>query len=484
MEKEIPLKNPYFSLQANISGLKPETYYGSRQTLRQVMEIISAPSTNAVELVSLPGMGRSTLLRYLIKPNGALSEYAQWLQNPYNEEPQRIFPVLVNMRYLPTELSPFAYIYQRFREEYPIYIERSESTLEDEIPELESSERVSKNGEAIRLLERDLTELSRSPIRTVFLLDDYDIVFSGMTVEETNLLRPLRDLSSFVFCTEKPLNEVNPEAAGTPFFQTMTILHLKGLEKDEAMRLLREPAVQAGCPFPAEDLDFLLEQTGTHTYLLILAGRNLWEMRKQLGLLENSSTPLTPPQQKVLSVRLLTEFERSFKVYLKNISPAETRALAALIAEQHTPVLETRHLVGLSALEQKGLVRYEMQGGYRIFSALFVEALRSTISPPEEAPAEAQPKARSRLKLSGFETNLYEYLKQQPERISSFEELWQEVWHKELPEDAEQIRRPIQVTMSRLRKKLLESTGEDIISIRDKGYRLSLPAAAGSNSQE
>jgi DNA-binding response OmpR family regulator len=77
--------------------------------------------------------------------------------------------------------------------------------------------------------------------------------------------------------------------------------------------------------------------------------------------------------------------------------------------------------------------------------------------------------------LSSLETALFEYLGKHKDRICSFDELAREVWKIKSTEsnnDMELLRRRIQVTISRLRKKLQESFESDIVSIRDQGYRL------------
>ncbi len=122
--------------------------------------------------------------------------------------------------------------------------------------------------------------------------------------------------------------------------------------------------------------------------------------------------------------------------------------------------------MALASLEAKGLVKYEQgqgeqPGKYEPFSPLyasFIGNLPAAASPPEP-------------NLSGIEAALYTYLRAHQDRICTFAELWREVWKRpEGEESADQMRRRMQVTVSRLRKKL-PAIGEDINSVRDQGYR-------------
>src|SRR5690242_5498642 len=75
------LVNPYFRLAITFD---PKTFYGSFELVRFVLETISEPQTIApIQLLGFPGMGKSTLLRYIAHPEGALHEHRDWLNAPY-----------------------------------------------------------------------------------------------------------------------------------------------------------------------------------------------------------------------------------------------------------------------------------------------------------------------------------------------------------------------------------------------------------------
>jgi hypothetical protein len=453
------MDNPYFRLPF---ALYEEHFYGSMYQVRQALEAITSPYPAPLEFVGLPGMGKSVLLRYLADPQGALLRQNRWLQKPYDREPHLLFPIRVEFRLLPSQLHAFQFLYRRFQEEYPGYRTRTANAFENPLPEMERQPFPDEAETAVDCMEHDLRRLSALRVRPVLLLDDFDLVFGSLTFDQASRLRPWRDRVSFILCTEKSLDRIKSEAAGSPFFATIPIVHIDGLSPEEAQHLISQPARDAGRPFPDEDIRLALQLAGRHTYLLILAGRKLWNLRMQTGLLDQPHLPLPEAQRSSLAARLMADYQRLFDLYLNRLEPGEVRALAHLLP----PRSENPHsedLQHLESLVQLGLAELDPHLGYRIFSRLFEEYLQQKKLEPDETTA---------LKLSDLEQRLYQYLRNDPDRISAFDELWQSVWEQPFEkEKADSIKRTIQVTVSRLRKKLL-ATGEDILSLRDQGYRL------------
>jgi len=402
------------------------------------------------------------LLRYLADPQGALAHQGHWLQKPFDREPYRLFPILIEFRLLPSQMHAFQYMYRRFQDEYPAFRHRTQGTFEEALPDLERHPIPDEAEAAVDRMEQDLRQVCACRVRPVLLLDDFDQVFETLTYDQASRLRPWRDRVSFLLCTEKSLDRIKSEAAGSPFFATIPIVHIDGLTSEEARQLVSEPAAKAGHPFPEEDIRLLLRLAGRHTYLLILAGRKLWNLRMQLCLLDHPQQPLPAAQHNALAARLLADYQRLFDLYLKHLEEGEVQALARLSSQPGAPA-RPADLQHLESLVQLGLVELDGEKGYHIFSSLFEEYLQGKSLESEE---------RASLRLSELERRLYQYLRDDPDRISTFEELWQRVWEQEFDRAKEdQIKRTIQVTISRLRKKLA-AANEDILSLRDQGYRL------------
>ncbi|MDQ2806951.1 MAG: helix-turn-helix domain-containing protein [Chloroflexota bacterium] len=452
-------QNPYFWMPGTFNLRQ---FYGAPKWVRLILEQITFTPPHDLELIGLPGMAKTTLLRYIADPQGALHDYPDWLQAPYDQQADRLFMALVQFRLAPADTHPFIYLYHRFYEEYALYCDRQlkhDPALRRVYPLLPSPDKQTATT-AVDTMQLAIERLVADDIRPVLLLDDFDLAFARLDLEQTTRLRPWRDRVAFVLVTERPLHEVNAKAAGSPFFQTMPVQTITGLPPAEARRMLAEPAQNAGCPFPDADVDTILPYTGGHPYLLILAGRALWETRARLTLL-GSVQPLSAQQQQMLRGRLQDNFGRTFQFYRDGLSPAELQALRLLINEGTGTDYAT-----LAALEAKGLVQYEAADNYVPFSPLFAEFV---------AGASASPVAPADLPLTGIEGQFYDYLYHNADRVCLFDELAREVWHAADPNDAD-IRRRMQVTVSRLRKKLKTTTGDDISSVRDQGYRL-LPRA-------
>jgi DNA-binding winged helix-turn-helix (wHTH) protein len=469
------LENPYLQLSMVFD---PDTFYGSSKLVSFLLGTVSESRPIApIELLALPGMGKSTLLRFLAHPRGALAleKYRYHLKTPFQEEPQRLFPVLVEFRLLPLDEHPFLYLYEHFQRAYPAYRLRAQEALGRELPKLTQRSTSGSPADAIDLLKNDIRKLAEQGIRPILLLDDFDIAFTfkNVTRDLTTRLRPLRDFVGFIMAMERPLHVVNREAAGSPFFQNTPLLRLGGLTDDEARQLIEKPARDAGKPFPPDAVKFILQHTDGHPYLIILGGRALWNTRKLLGLLDGEDIPLSEEQQAVLYGHLEEEFARPFQLYWEKLEPNERDTLRVLSQKGDHKFLGKGHYKVLPALLELGLVKYTTktnpQGSYELFSPLFGDFLATVAELPQANPVRQE---NLDLSLTGFEAQLYEYLRRHAGRVSTYEELWRDVWDQPIVDlDNDQMRRRMQVTVSRLRPKL-QLTGEDIISIRDHGYRL------------
>jgi hypothetical protein len=461
------LEDPYSQLPV---AFDPKQFYGSQELVGKIVQAIKHLSPSAIELLGLPGMGKSTLLRYLAHPQGALTPNSKWLGQDCRES---FFPLLVECRRLPSEPHPFVSLLQQFRDQYEQYrsSRRQEGTEQDKVPTLpEPHSQTSSTTalSAVASLEEHIRHLRAAGVRPVFLLDDFHLPFARLSLEETTRLRPWRDEVAVVMVVERALYLVNPEAAGSSYFQTAPLLRLGGLSQQEARHLLQDPAAGAQCPFPAEDIEYVITQTGTHPYLLIRAGTTLWNIRQQFGLLQKPAIPLADSQQAILHGHLQVHFNRAFELYWHHLEAEERAALRALVLAQPSTYTSPQYKA-LAALEHLGLVTLNPQKShYEFFSPPFGDFVASKIGTTRAAPE---------LDLTGYEATLYHYLRRNADRVCTFEELSQAVWQRSLEGTAEEKeqRRRLQIIVSRLRQKLNRQSGADIQSIRDQGYQF-IPA--------
>ena len=459
--------NPYFQLP---NAIDPDNFYGSIGMVHQLLQRISASNPRAVELLGMPGMGKTNLLRYLRHPDGALKRNTQSLQSPFRENPHRLFLVLVEYRLMPPETHPFQYLYERLCMEYEEYQGLFEAERGSKLPSLEKEDFSDREyGEVGVLAASRITEgikrlaTCEQRIRPVFLLDDFDLAVRKEVIskEGVDKARPWRQYVSLVLAVEKRIVEVNAEVAASAFFQVIPLVRLGGLTEDEARELLTEPVEGF---FPREDVNLVMRLAGGHPHLLILAGSALWSVREHLNLLHVPQQPLSDEETPVLQGRLQQDFSRVFDLYWDR---QEQQQKEALIASTTSSILAKQHKAVLASLMELDLVAFSpADKAFHPFSPLFAEYVAQKREPSVFTAS---------LDLTQLESDLFEYLSQRPNEIITFEELWKRVWNQEVGEDETQIRRPIQVTVSRLRKKL-ELTGNDIVSIRDQGYRFVMPA--------
>ena len=451
--------NPFVQLP---QGFDPSRYYGSRAWVEQTLENASANPPRSIELIGLPGMGKSTLLQYLADPNGALAQEHSALQHPFRNHPSSMLMVLVEFRLLPTETHPFIYLHDKFFNAYRDYRERSNAQFRKSLPDLIPSKQPGTPVSATTVIEEALTLLKEKGIRIIFLLDDFHLAFGKLTQAETSRLRPWREMVPFIISTERRLNEVNSEAAGSPFFQMLRIVPFGGLTLAEAKRLIRDPSARAGWAFNSDDINFTVEQAGTHPHLLIVAGAVLWEFRENLRIAKGKKISVSKEHPQIILGHFKERFAATFQMYQEHLAESEWRALTAALDGQ----LSAQDYSALAYLERLGLVEFAPEAStYTPFSPLFSEFLKEkTVSTSSENGAE----------FVGVEGNLFHYLSHNTDRVCSFDEISTSVWGEIPPDERGQdiLQRRVQVAVSRLRKKLQQAQSGDIISVRGKGYRL------------
>jgi hypothetical protein len=453
------LDNPFYQLPLR-SGA--ERYYGSRAWAELILQGASGTPPRSFDLLGLPGMGKSSLLRYIAASKGALEKEKKALQHPFDEKPSKIFPVLTEFRLLPTDVHPFVYLAERYFDEYKGYRERH-GGAKSPLPDLKWPGDNRTPETAAVSVEDALMSLGERGVRAILLLDDFHLAFERLSLAETTRLRPWRENAAFVLSTERPLNKVNANAAGSPFFQTLSLVPFGGLTVKEARRILDEPAAQAGWPFHPKDIDFTLEHAGAHPRLLITAGGALWEVREGLGVTRDRNVAVSKDHASVLIGHYKERFTPTFEMYLEHLEEKEQEALKAMVAGDastaHQPALAYLMKLGLAILTPAG------GGGYRPFSPLFGEFIEAAgWDRPEERIVDG----------SGVEAKLLEYMTLRRGAVCTFEELSRNVWGEGggSGQDRAAMQRRIQVAVSRLRKRLQESSVGDVRSVRGQGYKL------------
>lgn len=464
--------------------------------LRPVLEKISARLPDSVDVVGLPFSGKTFLLRYLASPNGATLDHSLWLRPPYNREPWRLIMVPVDFKHLHPDIHPLVYLYARFASVCQALLQtltpeaQSLVAPQDEAPQeliaqlrlapdwLRDELRTSADtlsqttlAQAIDQTWRMICALGKMALRPVFLMDDFDLALelhrtpeTRMSYDDVAAMRPWRAVAAFVLTRERDLQNVNPQASASSFFQSITHITLTMLSEQDTAAMLQFMAEDAQQKFPSEDVRFAIQLAGGHTYLLHLAGQALADMRANLP----PATPLTEQQRAILELRLTANYKGPFLVYENYLTEDELSTLRALAKGIHLDRLPPAQRLLLSPLREKGLLCYDSATArYEIFSRLFASYLSSQPAAEQEADAANPPD------LSDLERRLYDYLRRRTSEECRFEDMWNAVWNGEPGVEPAEMKRRIQVAVSRLRRKLKTSNAnEDIVSVRSDGYKL------------
>ncbi len=408
-------------------------------------------------LIGMPRMGKTSLLRYLAsRAPFEDPQYTSLLAPALKRDTKSIFVLLVEYKSMPAGRDPFVYLYERFHSVYPGYREEVANHFEEigtKLPTFSQVE-VTDATKAIELLEGYFKKLPG--IHPIFLFDDFDYMFPNLDQNTFTRVRPWVSWSHFIFATSRILIQLLPPKVVSPFFNLIDYVPLDGLTVDEARHVIYDVAGDVQEDLHPEDVEFILEQAGGHAQLLIKATETYCRERHRFELSEH--VPLSKLQRNHLTILLRPEFNRFFELYLSNRDELELEVLRKVL--QGKKITGSVEEPALGKLLREGLVVLEPQKmHYRPFSSLFSEYLSANLKPT--------------IKLTGTEATLYEFLRSQPEKTISFAELLQGVWNIDERETSDpQYRHRMQVSVSRLRTKIKESqTSEDIISIREVGYR-------------
>lgn len=288
-----------------------------------------------------------------------------------------------------------------------------------------------------------------------------------MTREQTTRLSPLRDRVAFVLATTRRLAKVNPDAAGSPFYQSLMPITLGNLPDSEASEVIRNFLKKMNMPYSKEIIDYIITLTGGHPYLLILTSIAMWDVNSSLKLRSGVTTSSPEAYRYILQGRLKDDFLRSFRIYWELLDDTEQSALKAFVDKEGTSI-DKEMLSKLSPLYPKGLVRLgEKTGNYIFFTPLFRDFVNSLRFDEKERINNQEPE------FTKLEKRLFEYLKLNAGRGCTYEELWTNVWNEPIDRgDQSKIHHRVQESISRLRRKLATNDIGDIIREREeKGYR-------------
>ncbi len=332
--------------------------------------------------------------------------------------------------------------------------------------------------------------------RIIFLIDDFDLLKSGIGSRDLDWLRSLAtrygETMAFVISSSEPVVELEDQLRAEEesavqvslFANTLNDRWLALQPVEEAEQLCRETAAaEQQPPLTDEEVAFLLAEAGRHPALLKIAAAYLFEARQyETGpeMLENVREDVRLDRHVVWLCRQLWQRRSSAEqAVLAQVLAGDTGALAGSgqdVSDRITLRRLTRHL-GL--LEKR-------EGELALFADAFAYWVEQLLNAPRDTAVPAPPvmdellydsqtrlvKADGReVRLTSLEGRLLDYFLAHKNEVCTVENLLEDVW------GPGKSRSVVEKAVNRLRTKVERDPKRPrfILSARGEGYLLRLP---------
>lgn len=464
------LPNPYKTM---LLTFQPNRVYGWEREIISILQVVTAPEPTSYAIYGIRAIGKSTLLKYLKHPRGAMNYYAQYVSPEYvSGGLRRVMWVYINFHRLVEEASIFHVMYDHLCDELDI-----EDMLDHFQPEsFEHGSAKNKVARALRLLVQKLDRQYNT--RVVFLMDDFDIplLAKKLSTNDDRLLRTVSYEASLVIATDEPISELMPSLAeDSPLLGILKPEPIGLIRVEAARRLITEPAsVNDVTYFPAE-VEMLVEIGGRQPFLLTATCEVYYDMRAEIDDLDAQfsdaqqikeiKTQLMnrlmaqPHIKNVLSLMWSKhEFDHDLMIQMASLSDTVSGSRAARLATR-----------ALAYLDRES-------GSYRLFSELFAHFVRMQTEMILDVVGSHDDHVMAQIMegLSPIDRAVLEYLVANPNGVCSFDDLLASVWR-----EGDGTKRALEAAVHRLRRAV--PAGYAIRNIRGKGYKYEPPTQASVN---
>lgn len=424
---------------------------GRDEYLRQLLGDMSAPVKHAVQLVAVPGMGASTLLRYIADPAGLWKNHARrtYLAAHYRQ-PNRLLCVYVDMRLYTVGVPLTVWLCQTLSRDERLKPFLPAEAACDALPMLPLTDAI--------------TALERRDVRVALLLDHLDRPLCDLKRDEAAQLRPLAGQAVIVTVTEQPLMRLNAESAASWLGTSQRPLRLGLCERGEALDLLREPLPKPARAPTTDEAQRLLALTGLAPGLILRGAAEWWAVRERYA-----HALTTADLFDFLRARLREAFLPNFRRYWQSLNSTERQALEWTVRDKHT--LPPSLTASADDLWQMGLLQRNPQtNAFKPFSELWQAYIEERLA-ESQAEAELRPAAPVVGRGTGFTSRdaaLLAFLRARPHQVLTYAEIVRGVWHLNDPEHGLDA---LRMAVKRLRATLTaENAPEEIINHRGRGY--------------
>lgn len=459
-------QNPYTSM---LLTYNPGRFYGRENEIISILQVITAPEPNGHAIYGIRTIGKTTLIKFLKDPNGALREYENFINVEYRlGGKRRLLFVHSNFHNFSRDDSIFFIMLSQLDDELS-----EEDTVTHIHINAERYETDTPRQELVDALRRALTELDRLFIRVVFLLDDFDSPLEFIDATDDGLLRTISDLASLIIVTEDAIVELRPDIIeSSPLLGILRPEAIGLISEQSARVLIHEPARDAGIQFSNEEENFLLSIAGRQPFLLTAACELYFGMRRDYPdiaqRLADKSDYANLQTQILARLASMPHVDSVLQITWNRLDEEEQAVLSGLVVI-NTDSLSSERATLIARVANKGLAYWDIaRNTYSIFSLLFSDFIRRTQLSTGNVSVIRQPiqKSGSLLTdhLSPIDRALLQYFLDHTGEICTFDDILDAVW-----EDSDKSKRALEAAVHRLRKHL--RTDQQIKNVRGKGYK-------------
>ena len=456
-----PALNPFRTM---LLKFNPRRVYGWEREIISILQVVTGHDPHSHAIYGIRAIGKSTLLKFLRHPEGAMRRYRNLVDEDYATGRRQILWIYINFHQFTEQTSVLQVMHQHFYRELTTKTNLDENELEDYSPQTALQKR-----DVAALIRQMLQWLDKDHrMRVVFLMDDFDIPLMSDSIrpEDDHLLRTISDFASLIIATDEPISQINPEITkASPLLGILRPERIGLINENAARRLICEPMESTGETFLALEENMLLMIAGCHPFLLTMTCDTYFEMRQ--GLVDIEKIFEKPASRKGIADRLMNKLL---------VEPGITNVLN-LIWNKHKslqPILvemakeQDNGFIGSQAarLEVYSMAYLDVRaGGYRIFGRLFAAFVRLQAAHAHRHDADYDNALQDlMMNLSPIDRSVLEYLVKRKNTVCTFQELIDSVW-----DDENGTKRALEAAVHRLRRSV--PGGHQIKNIRGEGYK-------------
>jgi len=481
----------------------PQEFIGRRALVRAIAQLVGAQTPQSCYVVGERRIGKTSLLRFMTDPKGALAEMDTLLAPG-----QYIFVYIdleifwqggAKMGQEDIRLPFFRFLFAKMDQAVQKHLNAIHqlelaNRLHAHFSHYHDSTALNTLTFIVEGIDEYLCLLLEKPqaipLTLVLVLDEVDAIIKegiGYTLRSLMLDRRL----AYLLAAERPLEKLDPSGVLSPLYNICTPLRLGLLDENEAEKLVIELAQQAGATsFPSNqaDLDYILHIGGRHPDFIKVAAKHIFEARENL-----QSCTAPEAWYAAICFDLEAVCHTLWCSLAESTDEPSLQPLIIRLVEDHP--LDRYEEFLLRLVIERGFVSMTDNDKPSLFSPVFKDYVcKQTMLRQKNAavpePGISAPSAPvgpdlhfgdsyfifndTYVSVTKQEIALLHYLYTHSGRICSRQQLYTQIWHDGAY--AENKAGVINIAMQRLRNKLRQHLHEQLMieTVRNEGYRLIL----------